>query len=172
MNADALIVQEVQELRLLVKGLSRIEAFPAELLKLMVAKLDRLENLLASVPVEMSFASEEQLVQPTTSEEQPVQSTVQEHHEPRKEKVPSTSEGRLEHIKVSLTLNDRFLFQRELFGNNPQRMAAFFGELSQLSSLPEASTLLKTYCPDSEQTEGHAALTALMEQWFPAPTGL
>jgi len=162
MNVESPLLREVRELRLLARGLSRVETFPSDLLDLMVEKIDHLEALITGAqPSELTDST-------------PVDvSTSVDYSIPFEESTPQAdTTHRLEQIRVSLTLNDRFLFQRELFGNDAQRMAAFFEALSQRQNLAEAASLLHAYCPDCEETEGYTLMKTLLERWYPAHVGL
>jgi len=162
MNVESPLLREVRELRLLARGLSRVETFPSDLLDLMVEKIDHLEALITGA--QPSESTDLASIDHSTPADEPT---------PVGESAPLTdSTHRLEQIRVSLTLNDRFLFQRELFGNDAQRMAAFFEALSQRQNLAEAASLLHAYCPDCEETEGYTLMRTLLERWYPAHVGL
>lgn len=47
-------------------------------------------------------------------------------------------------VKRSLSLNDRFFYQRELFGNDREAMNAMMDKLGGMSSLPEIEDFLKS----------------------------
>lgn len=189
MNSASPLLQEVRELRLLIDGLSRVASFPSELLELMRTKLDRLERMLLSGTGEGAVAfvdppapevkdalCKEELSMAVPSPPVVVPPVMVEPPKVDDSEMaaPAVDMGaaeQLDRIDISLTLNDRFLFQRELFENDSQRMAAFFRDLSQQTSKTEALNLLKAQCAGCEQTEGFETLTALLDQWFPSPTG-
>jgi len=124
MNAHTKLLQELNELKLLVQGLAKIDQFPAELLSLMRIHLENMQTLV-------------------------------------------DADNKAESMKKSLTLNDRFLFQRELFGNDSEKMAEAFRGLSLTLNKEEAINYFRTICPDADKTDCFDEFCALLDRWFP-----
>jgi hypothetical protein len=156
MYADNSLQQEIKELRLLITGLSKVPGFPAELLELMNLHTENITRLISAEPESdektRSTGSVKSLndilAQPTCVND-------------RKESK------RLVDISKLLTLNDRFRFQREFFGNDAQKMATNLATMNQLGSLEDALAFFKEICPLGEDSDCFPDFYMMLEQWFP-----
>ena len=81
--------------------------------------------------------------------------------EPAQSIVPKVSD-----IKKAISLGDRFLFQRELFGGNGELMAKTIAELNKLSSLTEAEAyIMKHFIWDKESNTYELFYNILKRRW-------
>jgi hypothetical protein len=78
----------------------------------------------------------------------PVAAEAQEQadvlYDEQKEPSPQFRAAPLKSLKEGMSLNDRFLFQRELFGNDKSRLDDTVSALDRLSNIKEAVTYLKS----------------------------
>lgn len=70
--------------------------------------------------------------------------------EPAASIVPKVSD-----IKKAISLGDRFLFQRELFGGNGELMAKTIAELNKMNSLSEADAYIKAHFNWAEDSNAY-----------------
>lgn len=184
METENRLQQEIKELRLLVHGLSRISGFPTELLELISLRAENIFRLVSTEPditdtpvlandTNVIIASE--VVENITTIREPIHETriagsarnlndvisqpvrVNDRQEPK----------RLVDISKLLTLNDRFRFQREFFGNDAQKMTNNLAALNQLASLEDALALFRDICPLGEESDCFPDFYMMLEQWFP-----
>lgn len=81
--------------------------------------------------------------------------------EPAQSIVPKVSD-----IKKAISLGDRFLFQRELFGGNGELMAKTIADLNKLGSLTEAeSYIMKHFIWDKESNTYELFYNILKRRW-------
>jgi len=69
-------------------------------------------------------------------------------------------------LKKSLSLNDYFRFQRELFAGNASLMETTLNHLNDLHSLPDAMTYLKTHLAWNWEDETVCAFIEILEKRF------
>jgi hypothetical protein len=136
MDTGEKLQHELNELKLLVQGLSKISGFPVELLELMQDHLASLEKLIQDVP------------EPVSDKECVVLNKAEE-------------------MKRSLTLNDHFRFQRELFNNDSNRMSAALVAFSRLGTKKEALDYFKAACPEGEKADCFPDFNLVLDRWFP-----
>jgi hypothetical protein len=65
-------------------------------------------------------------------------------YDDQKEPAPQFRAAPLKSLKEGMSLNDRFLFQRELFGNDKSRLDDTVSALDRLQDIKEAVTYLKS----------------------------
>ena len=142
MDAVNRLEQEIKELKLLVLGLSKIPGFPSELLELINLRTENIYRLISSEQ-EINTLEENDASIVITSEIKEDITTIRETiHESRVTGSTKTFNDvlsqtacindriepkRLVDLSKMLTLNDRFRFQREFFGNDAD---SFQGNLS------------------------------------------
>lgn len=66
-----------------------------------------------------------------------------------------------------LTLNDRFRFQRELFGNDALKMNESFDLMIKSGSVGEALSIFEEVCPHGSESDCYPDFYLMLEQWFP-----
>jgi hypothetical protein len=95
---------------------------------------------------------------------------VEEEPEPEPEpepEVPHTIVPKVTDIKKAISLGDRFLFQRELFGGNGEQMAKTIADLNRLGSLEEAEAYIDKRFPrwDKESSTYELFFNILKRRW-------
>ena len=92
-----------------------------------------------------------------------------EEPEPEPEPVPEVPHSvvpKVTDIKKAISLGDRFLFQRELFGGNGELMAKTIVELNKLDSLDEAEDYIaKHFIWDKESSTYELFYNILKRRW-------
>jgi len=183
MNAEKRLQQEITELKLLVLGLSKIQGFPSELLELINIRTDNIQHIISSEPeITPAFVEDNDTSIVITSEVNEDITTIRETiHETRISGSSKTyndllsqtarindrlESNRLVDLSKMLTLNDRFRFMREFFGNDAQKMTENLAAISQLGSFEEAQTLFREICPLGEESESITDFYMMLEKWF------
>jgi hypothetical protein len=69
-------------------------------------------------------------------------------------------------IRSSLSINDRFRFQRDLFGNDAERMKTVLGELDTLNSMPEIASYIENKFDWETEDESVQAFKEILEKRF------
>jgi hypothetical protein len=69
-------------------------------------------------------------------------------------------------LKKSLRLNDRFRFQRDLFGNDSEWMDKTLNDLNSLSSLQETANYLQEHFAWNPENESVIAFKEILEKRF------
>ena len=91
---------------------------------------------------------------------------AQPEPEPEPEPVPHTVVPKVSDIKKAISLGDRFLFQRELFGGNGEKMAKTIAELNRLSGLDEAEAYIdKHFSWDKQSSTYELFYNILKRRW-------
>ena len=86
--------------------------------------------------------------------------------EPEPEPVPHSVVPKVTDIKKAISLGDRFLFQRELFGGNGELMAKTIADLNKLNSLDEAEAYIeKRFSWDKESSAYELFFNILKRRW-------
>lgn len=85
---------------------------------------------------------------------------------PEGPEAPHSVVPKVSDIKKAISLGDRFLFQRELFGGNGELMAKTIAELNKLSSLNEAEAFIdKRFSWDKESSTYELFYNILKRRW-------
>ena len=80
--------------------------------------------------------------------------------------VPHSVVPKVSDIKKAISLGDRFLFQRELFGGNGELMAKTIADLNKLNSLDEADAYItKRFSWDTESSAYELFYNILKRRW-------
>lgn len=104
------------------------------------------EPLTEEEPVEITETTE--TTEPTEpTETTQITETTQE--EPASPKAAIYGKA-VDDIRLAISLGDRFLYQRELFGQNAERMQRTLTELNELSSFDEAMDYISRFNWDTE----------------------
>lgn len=204
MNAGKQLEREIRELKLLVKGLSKVKDFPQELFELMDNHIDSISLLIGG---SSEIVSHDQLTDEFIND-QPVEEIisnvqVEEPHpfksseivypEDSKEfKSVVTSNNNIDNHVVSLndtksvqpvlndtietkrlvdlnrmlTLNDRFRFQREFFGNDSSKMNECLIVINGMGSRDEAIGYFKEAYPESEKSDAYDEFIEMLGRMF------
>ena len=98
--------------------------------------------------------------------ESPEMPAEPEPAEPEPEPVPHSVVPKVTDIKKAISLGDRFLFQRELFGGNGELMAKTIADLNKLNSLDEAEAYIeKRFSWDKESSAYELFFNILKRRW-------
>ena len=110
---------------------------------------------------------EEEPMLPIAEEEPELEPEVPEtQEEPEIPEVPHSVVPKVSDIKKAISLGDRFLFQRELFGGNGELMAKTIAELNKLGSLDEAEAFIeKRFSWDKESSAYELFYNILKRRW-------
>lgn len=94
--------------------------------------------------------------EPVKEEPQPVKEEPQPEPEPVKEEVVSPKAAvygkAVSDIRQAISLGDRFLYQRELFGQNAELMQQTLTKLNELGSFDEAVAYINRFGWDTESS--------------------
>jgi len=214
MNIENKLKREIDELQLLVRGLSKVSGLPAELLELISMHIDNIAELTADktiaepsiTPPLVSNVQESTLFKTPTVKIPASDITKVEIPEVKVSEIASAKHDNIEidtaeKIKVelvakkgqvlseifqpkeiindrpepkrmidvakSLTLNDRFRFQRELFDNDALKMTETFTLLNQAGNLNKALDLFSDICPHGTEADCFPDFYLMLEEWFP-----
>jgi len=153
MDTENRLSRELAELNLLVRGLAKIPAFPAELLELISAKVESILSLTSQSNdmVEMENFSEIELI--INNQEQPEIGSADVMYSDVQRVNDLLEQTRRIDFTRSLTLNDRFRFQREFFENDSQKMTEVFAAINETLTLEEALDYLRGVCTIDESFE-------------------
>ena len=153
MDTENRLSRELAELNLLVRGLAMIPAFPAELLELISAKAETISSLISQSNdlVEMESFSEIELI--INNQDQPEISSIESLFTDVQRVNDLLEQTRRIDFTRSLTLNDRFRFQREFFGNDSRKMTEVFATINETQTLEEAIDYLHRVCTIDENSE-------------------
>lgn len=182
MNSENVLLQEINEFKLLISGLSKIPDFPSELLELINI---RAENIVKLVYSNFDTDSENKTVVSEVKETEfqdeisMIIETIQETgfsgtNRTFNDVLSQTARinDRVEPNKQAdlskmLTLNDRFRFQRIFYANDAQKMAQNLADMNQQGSLEEALNLFREICPLGEESECFPDFYSMLEKRFP-----
>lgn len=182
MNSENGLLQEINEFRLLISGLSKIPGFPSELLELINIRAEKIVKLVNS-NIEMNSENNTEVVKIKETEFQDeismIIETIQESsfsgvNKTFNDVLSQTARinDRIEPNKQAdlskmLTLNDRFRFQRVFYANDAQKMAQNLADMNRQGSLEEALNLFRKICPLGEESECFPDLYSMLEKRFP-----
>ena len=110
---------------------------------------------------------EEESMLPIAEEEpEPEPEVPETQEEPEIPEVPHSVVPKVSDIKKAISLGDRFLFQRELFGGNGELMAKTIADLNKLGSLDEAEAFIeKRFSWDKESSAYELFYNILKRRW-------
>ena len=146
----------------------------------MESRIDSLESRVEyAVPDEDGFDEDEEPEvepEPEPVEEEPILPIAEPEEEPEIPEVPAEPEPapeaphsvvpKVTDIKKAISLGDRFLFQRELFGGNGEQMAKTIADLNKLNSLDEAEAYIdKRFNWDKESSAYELFYNILKRRW-------
>ena len=146
----------------------------------MESRIDSLESRVEyAVPDEDGFDEDEEPEvepEPEPVEEEPILPIAEPEEEPEIPEVPAEPEPapevphsvvpKVTDIKKAISLGDRFLFQRELFGGNGEQMAKTIADLNKLNSLDEAEAYIdKRFSWDKESSAYELFYNILKRRW-------
>lgn len=143
------------------------------------SRMDSLESRVEfDIPEEDSFDEDEEPEAEPAPEEpedeepmlpiaEPEEEEEDEEPEPAPEpEIPHSVVPKVTDIKKAISLGDRFLFQRELFGGNGELMAKTIVELNKLDSLDEAEDYIaKHFIWDKESSTYELFYNILKRRW-------
>jgi hypothetical protein len=182
MNAENQLQQEMNELRLLVQGLSKISGFPSELLELIDLRVGNISDLIClksddetsnntEVDIDIVNMSE------TSVNMTPINLKVNGFSKSLNDMVSQSlcvndlkETKRLVDISKLLTLNDRFRFQREFFGNDAEKMSVNLEAMNKLGNIEDALVHFRKVCPLGEESDCFPDFYMMLEKWFPDKT--
>ena len=133
-------------------------------------RIATLEAQLASLEAELDNlksrpAPEPQVVEKEVIKEVPVEVIKEEEPAPVVEEVASPKAAvygkAVDDIRLAISLGDRFLYQRELFGQNAELMQKTLTELNELGSFDEAMNYISRFNWDTESNSYQQFLVTL-----------
>jgi len=183
MDSENKLRHELAELNLLLRGLAQIPGFPADLLELISGKIESI-SLLALKPEIQKPTDEVKTHLGNLSGEREILSG-----EPAFDKITAVEvqptavpplmrindqmgQIRLMDLTKSLTLNDRFRFQREFFGNDPQKMSEVLSFINKTRSTEEALDYLRAVCTVDEHSDCFQDFSAMLHLHFADAPGI
>ena len=143
------------------------------------SRMDELESRAEfDLPDEDGFDEDEEPETPEEpEEEEPMLPIAEEEPEPEPEvpeaqeepeipEVPHSVVPKVSDIKKAISLGDRFLFPRELFGGNGELMAKTIADLNKLGSLDEAEAFIeKRFSWDKDSSAYELFYNILKRRW-------
>jgi len=204
MNAGNQLEREIRELKLLVKGLSKVKDFPQELFELMDNHIDTIslltvgisdvvchdhqadkfinnqpdEEIICNVKIEESlpFKSSETVFPEDSGE---IKSKVTSFNNLDNHVVSlndtkavqpvlndTIDTRRIVDLNRMLTLNDRFRFQREFFGNDSSKMNECLNILNAKETRDEAVEYFKDAYPECEKSDAYDEFIEMLGRMF------
>ena len=134
---------------------------------------ETVEEEIVEEPAEEPVVEEEPIAEPepvvepepVAEPELPIEEPVKEEPQPVKEEPVSPNAAlygkAVDDIRQAISLGDRFLFQRELFGQNAEQMQRTLDDLNRLSSFDEAVEYISRFNWDQESNTYQQFLVAL-----------
>ena len=120
------IAQQKAQIEALIKRLEEVESRPTEVIR-------------EEVPAPQPVVVPEPIPTPAPAPEPMPESTPEPTPDPAPTPAPQPQpQTAINDIRRGISLGDRFLFQRELFAGNGEKMQKTLDELNALSSLDEA----------------------------------
>ena len=113
------------------------------------------EEVVAKEVAEEPVAEAPKVEEPVVEEPKAEEPQQELFEEPVAEKEPAAPKAMLygkpvDDIRLAISLGDRFLYQRELFGQNAELMQRTLNELNKLSSFDEALAYIAPFNWDTE----------------------
>ena len=125
---------------------------PVEVIKEVV--VEKPVEVIKEVVVEKPVIVAAPIVEPDVPETQEIMETPTETEEPISEETVSPKAAiygkSVTDIRQAISLGDRFLYQRELFGQNAELMQKTLNELNELGSFEEAVAYISRFGWDTE----------------------
>jgi len=183
MDSENRLRHELVELNLLLRGLAQVPGFPADLLELISGKIKSI-SLLALKPEAQMLTDEVEIHLDNLSGDMVMSSGEPAFDEVTVVEVHSTAaphltrindqmgQIRLMDLARSLTLNDRFRFQREFFENDPQKMSEVFSFINTTQSAEEALDYLRGVCTVDEHSDCFQDFSAMLHLHFANVSGV
>jgi len=156
MDSEKRLRHELAELNLLLQGLAKVPAFPTELLELISGKVEFITQLLTP---------SERTVQDVVYSDSSLTSELS-FSKPVKRMNEQLEQRRLKDLTKSLTLNDRFRFQREFFENDTQKMLDVFSAINDTTSMEEALDYLRGVCTVDEASDSYKDFCVMLDLHF------
>jgi len=156
MDSENRLRHELAELNLLLQGLAKVPTFPTELLELLSGKVEYMTQLMT--PTELSVKDVVYSDSSMTSE--------LKFSKPVKRINDQLEQKRLKDLTKSLTLNDRFRFQREFFDNDTQKMLEVFSAINATNSMEEALDYLRGVCKVDEASDCYKDFCVMLDLHF------
>jgi len=134
---------------------SRPEPEPQVVEKVVEKIVEKPVEVIKEVVVEKPVVVAAPIVEPEPAKEEPkVEEPKAESQEPKVEEAASPKASlygkRVDDIRQAISLGDRFLYQRELFGQNAELMQKTLSELNALLSFDEAMAYIASFGWDTE----------------------
>lgn len=152
MIAGNQLEREIRELKLLVKGLSKVKDFPQELFELMDNHINTISLLIGGSSDNVGL--DNHVV--SLNDAKTVQSVLNDTIETK----------RVVDMNKMMTLNDRFRFQREFFGNDSSRMNECLSIINGKETKDEAVEYFKGAYPESEKSDAYDEFIEMLGKMF------
>jgi len=156
MDSENRLRHELAELNLLLQGLAKVPTFPTELLELLSSKVEYMTQLMTPSKISVQNVVYSDLSM--TSEPK--------FSKPVKRINDQLEQKRLKDLTKSLTLNDRFRFQREFFDNDTQKMLDVFSVINDTTSIEEALDYLRGVCEVDEESDSYKDFCVMLDLHF------
>ena len=128
-----------------------------------IVEVEKPVEVIKEVVVEKPIVVAAPIVEPEPVKEEPA--PVKEEPAPVVEEVASPKAAvygkAVDDIRLAISLGDRFLYQRELFGQNAELMQKTLTELNELGSFDEAMNYISRFNWDTESNSYQQFLVTL-----------
>ncbi len=148
---DELKSRPAQEPKVIEKEV--IKEVPVEVIKEVVVEKTVEKPVIIPAPIAEPVVDPEPVVEP-----EPVIEPIKE--EPASPKAAVYGKA-VDDIRLAISLGDRFLYQRELFGQNAELMQRTLNELNELNSFDEAIRYISRFNWDTESSTYQQFLVTL-----------
>lgn len=169
-NLKSLIYEiEIRQFQLMEQHLKKTEA---DIMSMDFDESDQSPSEKIEVPKEAFLPKEEfetqkeenNLIQKTSESKAFVASAIEQEHKPAL--ADSISKKIFPDIKKSLSLNDKFMFQRDLFNGDNEAMNIVLDRLNSHESLNDAIRFINSTCSISWDSEAGVLFRDLLEKRF------
>lgn len=155
--AEERLLAQNQQITALEAKIDELENRPAPEPQVIEKIVEKIVEVEKPVVVEEPLTEEEpvEITEPTeTTETTKTTETTEPTAAPVAQEKPSPKAAiygkAVDDIHLAISLGDRFLFQRELFGQNAERLQRALTELNELSSFDEAMDYIARFNWDTE----------------------
>ena len=165
----------IDSLNLLKAGIHKIEQTQ---LQLMQEHLEKGENAHFIGKIKETGREPEEIIEEDIVEEivvennketieiKEVEEEVKEIRESKTFLSDAIARNKLSDFRKSLSLNERFMFQRDLFQNNPDKMNQALNDLNGFTTLSESLNHLNSNYPIQWESEAGSIFRELLEKRF------
>jgi len=177
------LIEQTHDLEKMISVVKEVDIIPLSFFSSSIDLLNRLKASIYEIErtqfdrMQKHLQQTEKSISDDSEEESPVECTEEEPVVPQSvERAPVSDnkvflsdvivKGKLTDFRKSLGLNERFMFQREIFQNNADKMNQALEELNSFDNLSEALNYLNSNYPIQWESEAGTTFRELLEKRF------